>query len=1618
MGVTTKNKIEPQEPAKVEETPKPVTDPKPHTFLEDAVDDVAKTSLSRVMHSAIGGVAEGAREIVRTTGMIAEDVFVHAWRDPRKAPVHSSEFVKAYDAMIPHYSETGEGRAPQTAVENITQGLSQFLGSFGMAGKVLKAAELGPVAANIGAGLITDIGAFSEDMPNITDLIGPLHPYVQKYVTDILGTSDHNVSALERKFRSGAVGMMPPALITAIIESARVARTIWKSGVTQNMLADERGSLQVGAKTPEDKKPLQLSNPKLSSGSGGFKQLNVKELQVDQAAHPDAVNAAKVKAIGEQYDAGKGKEIPPIEVKRTAEGDFVTDGRHRLDAAKTKGYTSITANVTEAKPEGPLLNVGLHIGGGVEKVEPQAVLEALKARGIKAKTFEVAQSQTEPTLVVELDRALTPKEGHDLAVLFKQDAIAQEIPGKGGALYGPKSEEWGPFNPEFFLKPKDPAIRQTNDPAFRALEKVDENWKLPTGWGRSTIPTVGAGILHAGENTPQKFGKAWQELSAQYTDKKWTAAEIKSVYEASRERLAERFTEQSGEQILKKIETIKGYIDQGMWNTGWYDNMIATFKKFVPHEDVTQAIEIMAVYSPGMDTEKKWINGALYAYGLMKAGVKSAADFATHLEAAKYGAVYPNNYEALEQIANGQRGARSAKVGPFNANMLGDLFVSTMDRHMGSMFGFGEMLTVLQSEFMRSTFAQLGKQYGMEPARLQAAAWGAYRELERQVPRAQQHSLSKLVEDAFNSGTIPKPPTGLGESGRISYGLAFLLARATVGATAGAYATDGSEIGAFVGMLAGASGPAVVRTLVKMAGSRTATKTASDSSAQALLRSSSPSDVYTKLGDIRRSYLSSVEAQTRGVRSDELAQAEAKALTASGKVDKDFVLNYLGKPGSLLNDSEILAVGEVIDSEAVKGQMLVTRALKVGTPEAYAEGFKQIELLSNMGAVWKGFAAETGRSERTFGVANLIKGVTRWAQDFEAALTATGGTPRELFEQFAQLSPRQAAVYAQSLNKPGTWEMWRELWINSLLWGKALVVNPAGNALQLEWEVMKRAPLEMVGAVPPWTTYNMFKEQARIHGMRDALVAGYRAVLKGTDDLGKVDISHVPAITAENMGIPPGIFGKFIDAVGSVVRGSGNILRGEDAFARGIAGRVALREYAYRTAYTEVQGMRLSKKYEGPRIEGKKAVELIQQKIDQMMANPGLEATSYYKNFEKVVTFTEELGPAGQALQQFQQTRIGTVTTPFVKVLYNIPKQAARNSPLAPMLPSFWADVKSGDPHRRNLAISGMAMGTGLAMILADLATSGVITGNGPSDPRERILMKERLGWQGMSVRLDGEYISLNQAAGAFAVPMGLMADYVYLKQHMTDLETEDFALLMVQSFANNFSNKTFMKGLAGWLAALTDPEKGAKRAVSDFVTSLAPFSTAVRIVETEMDPYQREAHTILEKVQSRLPILSKGLPIHPDIFGNAVAVEGAIGPDVLSPLYFSTIKDDKVADEMRRVGAIPGDHASAVMGAKLTTPEISRLAVIVGKEVKSPNSENKDVDLYGIMQDIIASDEYKEYKDFPEMQKSILLSAISKYRAAGSKMLLNESESLRNRVTEGLKKKGREVSPEDFQLD
>lgn len=117
------------------------------------------------------------------------------------------------------------------------------------------------------------------------------------------------------------------------------------------------------------------------------------------------------------------------------------------------GFARVETRQKQAAPA--TLNVGLSTAEveGSGQITPQRVREALEQMGVPVENLTVHESDTEPTAVVELGRALTPMEANHLSVELKQEAIAQRNADGTGELFGPKAQEWGPYNPSYFLLP-------------------------------------------------------------------------------------------------------------------------------------------------------------------------------------------------------------------------------------------------------------------------------------------------------------------------------------------------------------------------------------------------------------------------------------------------------------------------------------------------------------------------------------------------------------------------------------------------------------------------------------------------------------------------------------------------------------------------------------------------------------------------------------------------------------------------------------------------------------------------------------------------------------------------------------------------------------------------------------------------------------------------------------------------------------------------------------------------------------------------------------------------------------------------------------------------------------
>lgn len=99
----------------------------------------------------------------------------------------------------------------------------------------------------------------------------------------------------------------------------------------------------------------------------------------------------------------------------------------------------------------PMVNIGLNTddGKGITPAQATAALE--QHEGVKVTKQSVHQSGTEPTMVADLSRSLTPDEAHKTSTDLGQQAIAHIDEHGKGDLHGPKAAEWRPFDTNKFL---------------------------------------------------------------------------------------------------------------------------------------------------------------------------------------------------------------------------------------------------------------------------------------------------------------------------------------------------------------------------------------------------------------------------------------------------------------------------------------------------------------------------------------------------------------------------------------------------------------------------------------------------------------------------------------------------------------------------------------------------------------------------------------------------------------------------------------------------------------------------------------------------------------------------------------------------------------------------------------------------------------------------------------------------------------------------------------------------------------------------------------------------------------------------------------------------------------
>ena len=610
------------------------------------------------------------------------------------------------------------------------------------------------------------------------------------------------------------------------------------------------------------------------------------------------------------------------------------------------------------------------------------------------------------------------------------------------------------------------------------------------------------------------------------------------------------------------------------------------------------------------------------------------------------------------------------------------------------------------------------------------------------------------------------------------------------------------------------------------------------------------------------------------------------------------------KIGQAFNSEEVMAARILFDEALKDAQDLAQLAKSTNATQVDLVKFQQA--MARVAAIQEqiaGITAEAGRALRAFretigpAASTNPKVRDKTIQDF---INLKGGTDniQDIAQKMSMLNdPAAIAKFARDQYKPRFIDYIQEFWINALLSSPSThLVNTLSNTLVAGLTPIEYFGASAIGAITRRPDRITFGESGArllgsIYGALDGVRAAGKAIIDGEaiDPMSKLELDRQKAI--------PGPLGKLI-------RVPGTALVAEDAFFKSIGYRQEMWGQAFRASQKEGKGL-------------KRAYELMRnpELLDPKVHLDAIDAGRYQ-------TFTTPLGEgkigtAGQALQRVI-AKIPSLRfiVPFVRTPVNIVKFAFERFPGTAMFTTAYKKAIAQGGRQADLARSKLAIGSAVAAGVYHYAGSGIITGRGPSDSRERSVMLET-GWQPYSIKVGDKYYSYNRFE-PIGILFGLTADISdigkYVNRQLTEEETLELGQLMsmvAASFSENITNKTFLTGLSDAIEMINDPDRYGEATISRFISSFVP--TGIYYERKADDPIIRDARSLGDSFTNRFPEVfselgvrtSKDLPARRNVFGEIKTYKETLGGKY-SPVNVSAIKNDVAFNEFVRLGYIP----------------------------------------------------------------------------------------------------------------
>lgn len=659
-----------------------------------------------------------------------------------------------------------------------------------------------------------------------------------------------------------------------------------------------------------------------------------------------------------------------------------------------------------------------------------------------------------------------------------------------------------------------------------------------------------------------------------------------------------------------------------------------------------------------------------------------------------------------------------------------------------------------------------------------------------------------------------------------------------------------------------------------------------------------------------------VKKQTRGVlKFDEI---EERALLSGISEDKIVKL----KPGNVFNAEDALKARMIQAASLKRLEDIKLSFQKTGSQEdlaKFAIARKRHELIQ---ASVNGISSEAGRLLSSFRIPVSPQDIK--LQNFEKIVTAFGGRElnQSILERMARLKLDDFTQINKFLNEVGestTDDKIFEAYASSLLsnplsWVRNFISNVGTTVFKFTEKPF------IVGSDIALSSFTG-KPRTRFAGEIAADAYGITAGLKmGIENFKFSFAKELPVDSSIKIDV------KFRKAIkgkkGELIRLPFRFLTATDEFFKGLNYGMEVQVQAFRQATKEG-------------LTGDAKVN----RIADIILNPSEEIEEKIRKEVLDRVFQSDLGTlAGGANRLITGAegfgRIIKYIIPFRKTPLNIVKFGLERTPLAfidiavrQMQKNPELRLKQGELSDK---IGKGLMGTVLGAYVYQLTNEGIITGGGPKDRQKKNALKQK-GWQPYSIKVKDRFYSFSRLEPLGSI-MGQAADLAEGFNVMEEDEKDDLAVSILASFAKNFSNKTFLLNLTNFIDAMSQPDRKAARFIENTAGSLVPG--IVSVTNDYLNDTLVEVKGPLEKIKSRIPILSESLKPRRDIFGDPITKDTP-----LSPIRISKESKDPLLNEIARLGVGFGKPRSFISHRgkrfELNKGEFDDLLKLTGEEFK-----------------------------------------------------------------------------------